>query len=98
MEFIFPLLVPYILSSSPFILGFLPVALVYRLQNTKDCSVNLSPSYFFLSPFPYPPCPDLPISRLPVLPPHISPKGDIAVARRSLTHYEIFKYFVWACQ
>ena len=27
-----PLLVPYIPSSCPFILGFLPAALVYRLQ------------------------------------------------------------------
>ena len=88
-----PLLVPYIPSSCPFILAFLPIALVYRLQNTKDCRViyplPLFPLSLLLSPLPIfsdisPPC-------LPS--PHF-PKGDIAVARRSLTHYEIFKYFV----
>ena len=45
----------YLTFSCSFILGFLPVALVYRLQNTKNYGVNLSPSHFFLSPFPYPP-------------------------------------------
>ena len=89
-----PPLVPYIPSSCPFILGFLPLALVYRLQNTNDCRVIYPPSAFSSLPSLIPPAHILTISRLPVFPPHISPKGDIAVARRSLTHYEIFKYFV----
>ena len=41
-----PLLVPYIPSSCPFILAFLPIALVYRLQNTKDCRVTYPPPTF----------------------------------------------------
>lgn len=61
----------YLTFSCPFILGFLPVALVYRLQNTKNYGVNLSPSHFFLSPFPYPPPP--PCSYSPDIPPPCLP-------------------------
>ena len=63
-----PLLVPYIPSSCPFILGFLPVALGYRLQNTKDCCVIYRPPALSSPASGIAPALILPLSRLPVLP------------------------------
>lgn len=82
-----PPLVPYIPSSCPFILGFLPLALVYRLQNTKDCRVILSPSRFFLSCFPYRSCPyspDIPSPCPPTFPGKVMLPGN---------HLQIIKCF-----